>query len=576
MGRISERNSEVFGKDLGMRLAAIFSDSMVLQRDKEVNVFGETGVYGETGDFVGNGDFGETGRSGERAGKSVIKVTIDNISVEKEVPAGKFVITLPAHPAGGPYTMTVTDRSEPGKAKVIRDVYYGEVWIDNGQSNIEFELQNARGGEEELSSADLPLVRYFKCIKTPVIDESVLLAEQNLCWTPLMGGKFRDMSGVAYYFAKKLHGDLSVPVGMVDCYQGGTSISCWLSEERLSAHPEGQIYIDAFEKAVEGQTPEDYSRKLLTYNQMVADYLERERAAKAKNPDITPEELSAEAGDYPWPPPMGLESAFRPSGLYHTMLERIMPYTSRGILYYQGEEDSGKAAGYSILLKELIDEFRSGFSDEKLPVVILQLPMFISRNTEDARDWAYLREAQAKAVMETDGTCLIPLIDLGEYDNVHPVDKKSPGERTETEVLFEIYKNTDIGYPHAELDYAERYADGIVLHFKNTFGKLRLKENELIDIRKETESGISGSRTDGSNEISGNDTECCNGHIYGFEVRLAGRDDLIVPEAKIEGDTVVLSADGRIEEIRYGFFNYGKVNLYNGAGLPVAPLRRES
>ncbi|MCR5829259.1 MAG: sialate O-acetylesterase, partial [Lachnospiraceae bacterium] len=530
-----------------MRLAAIFSDSMVLQRDKEVNVFGETEDLGETKDF------------NDTTGKTVITVTIDNISVEKEVPAGKFVISLPAHHAGGPYTMTVTDSSEPGRAKVIRDVYYGEVWIDNGQSNIEFELQNSRGGEEELMGADLPLVRYFKCIKTPVIDDGVLLAEQNQTWTPLTDGRFRDMSGVAYFFAKKLHGDLSVPVGIVDCYQGGTSISCWLSEERLSAHPEGRVYIDAFNKAVEGQTPEDYSRKLLTYNQMVSDYLERERAAKAKNPDITPEELSAVAGDYPWPPPMGLESAFRPSGLYHTMLKRIMPYTSRGLLYYQGEEDSGKASGYCTLLKELIDEFRTGFSDEKLPVVILQLPMFISRNTEDMRDWAYLREAQAKAVAETEGTCLVPLIDLGEFDNVHPVDKKSPGERTETEVLYGIYKNTDIGYPHAEFDYAERSTEGIVLHFKNTFGKLQLKENELIDVRKETESGISGSRTDSnnempgkradSNEMPGTDTECCNGHIYGFEVKLAGRDELIVPEAKIEGDTVVLSADGRIEEI---------------------------
>jgi len=537
-----------------MRLAAFFSDHMVLQRDKEVRVFGES----------------------EK--KTVIKITIDNTSLEKEVTAGEFVISLPAHPAGGPYTMTVTDTSDPVSTKEIRDVYFGEVWIDNGQSNIEFEIQNARGGTEELSSADLPLIRYFKCIKTPVIDDEVLLAEDHQSWTPLTDGRFRDMSGVAYFFAKKLHADLSVPIGMVDCYQGGTSVSCWLSEERLSAHSEGRIYIDAFNKAVEGQTPEDYNRKLLIYNQMVADHLEKERAAKAANPDITPEELSAVAGDYPWPPPMGLESAFRPSGLYHTMLKRIMPYTSRGLLYYQGEEDSGKASGYCTLLKELIDEFRTGFSDYALPVVILQLPMFISRNSEDMRDWAYLREAQSKAVSETEGTCLIPLIDLGEYDNVHPVDKKTPGERTETEVLYEIYKDKNAGAPHAEFDYAENINKGVLLHFRNTLGKLILKDNELIDLRNETKNTAD--------------------HIYGFEVRLAGEENYIVPKAEIKGDTVLLSvADPRgtmpmsadvpkdtellssacnIEEIRYGFFNYGKVNLCNGAGLPVAPFRSET
>ena len=92
----------------------------------------------------------------------------------------------------------------------------------------------------------------------------------------------------------------------------------------------------------------------------------------------------------------------------------------------------------------------------------------------------------------------------------------------------------------------------IVIHFKNTLGRLILKENELSDFRREKE---------------------LVGHIYGFEVRLAGGEDYLVPEAKIEGDTVILTADGPIEEIRYGFFDYGKVNLYNAAGLPVAPFR---
>ena len=113
-----------------MRLAAIFSDHMVLQRDKEIRVFGES----------------------EK--KTVIKITIDNTSLEKEVAAGKFVISLPAHPAGGPYTMTVTDTSDPGSTKEIRDVYYGEVWIDNGQSNMEFELHNDKNGEKECARRD--------------------------------------------------------------------------------------------------------------------------------------------------------------------------------------------------------------------------------------------------------------------------------------------------------------------------------------------------------------------------------------------------------------------------------------
>jgi len=516
-----------------MRLAAIFSEHMVLQRDKEVRVFGET------------------------EGTASIAVAIDDISIEKEVPGGHFELTLPPHGAGGPYTMTVKEKKagEVTDEKLIGDIYYGEVWIDNGQSNIEFEIRNARGGAEELETADFPLIRTFKCIKTPVIDETVLENEKYQEWKLCRKGAFFEMSGVAWYFAKKLYSELKCPVGIVDCYQGGTSISCWLSEERLSKHPEGRIYQEIFAEAVKGQTEEEYNRKLLEYNRLVEEYLERERIAKAKNPGITPAELSAEAGDYPWPPPQGLASAFRPSGLYHTMLERIAPFTSRGIIYYQGEEDSGRASGYRILLSELMDEFRTDFRDDKLPVVILQLPMFISRDTEDMRDWAYLREAQAEAVSEREGAVLIPLIDCGEFDNVHPVDKKTPGERTAGEVLQVIY-GAPAGALHMEPDQAEKQEDGsVVLSFRNTFGELKNNPdgNELTDLRKELV------RPD-------------EDHIYGFEVMIAP-DEWIVPDAGIDGEKVVLTARDRISGVRYGFFNYGKVSLYNGKGYPLAPFR---
>ncbi|MBR6172503.1 MAG: hypothetical protein IKQ49_04965 [Eubacterium sp.] len=519
-----------------MRLAAIFSEHMVLQRDKEIRIFGET----------------------ENA--AVICADIDGVTSREEAAGGHFVLTLPAHAAGGPFTLTITESDPENGAvrdeKKIGDIYFGEVWIDNGQSNIEFEIRNARGGAKELEEADFTLIRTFKCIKTPVIDETVLENEKYQEWKLCRKGAFFEMSGVAWYFAKKLYEELKCPIGIVDCYQGGTSISCWLSEERLGKYPEGRIYQEIFAEAVKGQTEEEYNRKLLDYNRLVEEYLERERIAKAKNPDITPEELSAEAGDYPWPPPQGLTSAFRPSGLYHTMLERIAPFASRGIIYYQGEEDSGKASGYRVLLSELMDEFRTDFLDDKLPVVILQLPMFISRNTEDMRDWAYLREAQAEAVSETEGAMLIPLIDCGEFDNVHPVDKKTPGERTAGEVLHKIYGNP-AGAPHMELDRAEKQEDGsVVLSFRNTCGELKNnpKGNELIDLRKELV------RPD-------------EDHIFGFEVMITP-EEWIVPDVEIEGEKVLLTARDDISGVRYGFFNYGKVSLYNGKGYPLAPFRR--
>ena len=182
--------------------------------------------------------------------------------------------------------------------------------------------------------------------------------------------------------------------------------------------------------------------------------------------------------------------------------------------------------------------------------------MFIPRDTEDMRDWAYLREAQAEAVSATDGAMMIALTDCGEFDNVHPVDKKTPGERTAGEVLQLIY-DRPCGI-HMEADRAEKKEDGsVVLHFRNTFGALKNNPegNELTDLRQ---------------ELIKPDEE----HIFGFEVCTAAG-EWMVPDVWIDGETLVLTARDDISEIRYAFFNYGKVSLYNGEGYPLAPFRKK-
>ena len=534
-----------------MKLAAIFSDGMVLQRDKEIYVFGES-------------DISET-----------INIAIDDIEVSHKVQPGKWVIGLPAHAAGGPYEMTVSTITGPETDKrtdvvrVIKDILYGEVWLDNGQSNIEFELQNSLGGEEELKSADYPEIRYFKAIKAPVIDNEFLREEEKLRWHKCQNGDFAEMSGIGYFYSLKLQKSLGVPVGIVDCYQGGTSISCWLQESILESIPEGKIYLEDFRRLTEGQTDEDYLKLLNAYNEMVEEHLRLSASAKKDNPDITTEELREIAGDYPWPPPMGLASAFRPGGLIETMVKRIAPFTVRGIIYYQGEEDAVRnyedlreksklndkdfEGIYQKLLRNLVVQYRKLFCEEDLPVVVVQLPMFLSATEEDERKWAYIREAQEKVCDEFDAMTLVPLIDLGEYDNVHPVDKRSPGERIATEVLRDIY--ADDGAVHMRAAGTCRFDGGVVLEFENTFGDIVLKENELIDIRKES-------------------TDSNLGRVFGLEIETAGM--WKVPErAEIDKEKMIIYEDEDVTGIRYGFFDYGKVNIYNGRSVPLAPFRVE-
>ena len=522
-----------------MRLAAVFSDHMVFQKDKKICIFGES----------------------EKAYH--LKISIDDLSAGEDIEEGVFRVFLPEHPAGGPYTLTVDvypagvcepgEEVDPVRRISISDVYFGEVWIANGQSNIEFEIQNSDGGEEELLNADYPDIRYFKSIKSPVVDDALTEAEKSLRWHTLQNGDFREMSGVGYFFAKKLHEETGEVVGMIDCYQGGTSISCWLNEDVLLSCPEGRMYQDEFLESVKGQTEEDYERLLLQYNEMVDRHLRLSAQAKADDPDISPEELKAIAGDYPWPPPPGLKSAFRPCGLYHSMLERIAPFQTRGLIYYQGEEDAGKYDRYEILLNKLVDEYRELFMDEALPVAIIQLPMFIGRGEEDSRNWAYMRRIQENVEKAKDGVFMVSLIDCGEYDNVHPTDKKTPGERTALRALYSVYGSSKgsrepglKGISEQQLTDGFRYT----ISFNDADEGLNIRDNVLMDLRCENPD---------------NDSE----HIYGFEV-LPENEYWKVPEKVYISDSdIVIENSHRVKEIRYAFFNYGKVNLYGGNSMPV-------
>ena len=533
-----------------LKLAAIFSDNMVLQRDYAVRVFGDTDK------------------------EEVISISIDDIQISEKINPGKWEVVLPAHKAGGPFDMTISTIDDNKKAEaitMIKNILYGEVWINNGQSNIEFELKDARGGAEEIKNADYPDIRYFKCIKAPVIDDAFLEEESKLSWKSVTNEQFSDISAIGYYYATLIHDTLGVPVGLIDCYLGGTSISCWMEMDTMKQLPEAKDYLDEYNKIIKDQTAEDYENTVKEYYKRVEVFLEKEAAALKADPDISPDELGKITGIYPWPPPLGRTSEYRPGGLIETMFKRIAPFTVRGLVYYQGEEDAhrnyekcmktGENSQYAKLLIKLISEYRRLLKNPDMPVCILQLTMFLEKNCEDNRDWAYLREAQELAVVETNNAHLVSLIDCGEYGNVHPLDKKLPGERTAKVMLDKVYGTAGIESGDAYLTWI-RYRDNrLVIKMHNTYGGLKLGENELTDYR--------GEITDNSLEHSSEEQQ---NHIYGLEVSLDG-ETWYIPDAHIEGDTIVIKDDRSIDEVRYGFFNYGKVNVYNNAGIPLRPFR---
>lgn len=506
-----------------MKVAGIFSDNMVLLRDKEVCIFG-------------------TGEEQER-----IQIKIDGIEAAAEVENGKWSAMLPPHEAGGPFTLTVTGQDDVIE---IANVMYGEVWFAGGQSNMELEIQNADFGEEELAKADYSDIRYYNVIKAPFIDDEMLEQEALRHWHMCKDGDFREMSAVAYFFAVKTYEQLKVPIGIVDCYQGGTSITCWLREENVRSLPEGKSYIEEYENVINNQTEEEYDRALEDYNERLEAYNNRVEEWKKKMPDITAEELNDKAGLYPWPPPMGSKSLYRPYGLYYTMINRIVPYTVRGFLYYQGEEDAVKTEHYENMLMMLIKQFRQDWNDTTLPFMIVQLPMYIEKNGIDDYTWPKIRLAQEYTCNMIPYTGITVLLDLGEYDNIHPTDKKTPGIRLALQVLEKVYKEPVQGSAMF-FRFAEPVKNKLYLSFANAYGKIQLLNNELQDIQEMEVEGMPA----------------------GFEISGNG-EDWLPASAVIRGEQIIVWNEKIAEPayVRYGHFNYGKVNVYNRAGLPLAPF----
>jgi len=192
-------------------LPHLFSDHMVLQREREIPVWGKADP-------------------GERIEVRLLEHTAATIANT----AGDWSVRLPAMHAGGPFTLAVAGK----KTVIIKDVMVGEVWIGSGQSNMAFTLSRSTGSAEEIPKADYPNVRLFQVPKKDTLtrQSGTLPAAWEVC-TP---DSAKNFSAVAYYFARNLHRALHVPIGMIESDWPGTAIEEWIAPEQAQRDPQIQ------------------------------------------------------------------------------------------------------------------------------------------------------------------------------------------------------------------------------------------------------------------------------------------------------------------------------------------------
>lgn len=501
---------------MAIKIAPIFSDRMVLQRQKKIKVWG----------------IGSEG--------SQIEVTLHDNKATCKVKDGQWMLELPSMEAGGPYIMNVTDGVN---SIIFKDVMVGEVWFAGGQSNMELELKDCKNGAQEVANANNKNIRFYNTLKTAVMDDHALQEEEKTSWELCTPDTARHMSAVGYFYATELAKNLNVTIGIIDCYWGGTSITCWMSKEYLENDLNAYSYVKAYDKKVGNKTDEQYEEEMRAYNEEYLAWCSRVDKLKEEDPDISWEWINEKAGLCPWPQPAGRKSPYRPAGLYETMISRVSPYALKGFIYYQGEEDVYKASLYGGLMVRLIDQWRSDWQEDTLPFLFVQLPMYMAKGDKDSKQWPVLRDQQMKVFKTVKNTGMAVIIDCGEFDNIHPLDKQTVGYRLALQglkVAYGIDKNADA--PTFK-DYTLE-DDKMRLYFDN------IGERIIVKSRSENEYEVE------SFEIAGEDL------------------NFVSARAIIDGVTILVSSE-KVKEpkhVRYAWTDYGPTPVYGEFGLPLAPF----
>ena len=498
-----------------LKPASLFTDGAVLCRRKEIRIFGEVSE-GQT----------VTVRLLSRDG-----VLLDESSAQAE--GTRFLVTLPPQEAQTGCRLVILSGEEQSEAD---DVAIGEVFLAGGQSNMELELRNADEGPEIIRQYDDPLLRFFNVPKIAVTGPEHRKANDAVRWQAIAPGNGGTNSAVAYFFAAKLRQLLpGIPIGIIGCYWGGTSITCWMDEETLRSDPEGTRYLKEYESLAAGKSMETWLEEEARFRETFDAWCAAVDEYKKLHPGADWTGINSACGTAPWNPPPGPGSPYRPGGLAETMVREIIPVTLTAVLFYQGEEDTTKTDHYDELFTLLIRTWRTWFREEDLPFLFVQLPMWIDSGAADTFLWPRLRKAQAAVRDAVPRTGMICLLDQGEYGNIHPTAKRPVGERLTELAGVMLYGSGELS-PRAEGLHPE--GSTLAVHL-----------SAPVEIRSDAAPGL---------------------------LEIAGADGLYVPaQAEISGSRLLLRADGVEHPLhaRYAWTDYAApVSLFGLNGLPLEPF----
>jgi len=494
-------------------LSAIFADNMMFQHGKPVILFGKSRKNTE------------------------IKVEWRDETYRFRTEGTEFTFELPALPViKTPFSFTVSSRKQIVE---IKNCLAGDVIICGGQSNMQFTLKETIFETRPVNREN---IRFFEVPKLPYENAHVEfpdLYKSEPKWSECDRQSAPAFSAIGYYVSLGLAEDLDIPIGIISCNQGDTSVFSWTNMIDLCDNPALGKYVSSYRSEVAKYAKiEEYNKlfhhqlpKLMEFwgaiEQGIASGLTSEAAETA---------AYAKVGDPTLP--MGPKHWNRPSGEFDTMLKTIIPFPIKAVLFYQGESDHQNAAIYEAGFKTMIKSWRKAFRDPLLPFVFTQVAGYSYPGLGET-GIALIREAQAACINPTDNVFMASAIDLGEENNIHPKDKREIASRLLRLLLEKVYRKGKNSASPALFSY--QYTEGRLIIYTQ-YNNLNLVSRSNQNL--------------------------------GFRISYDGAAfDELEEGVELTGNQIVIRNIKNAKEVRYCFRNFPHCDIYSGNDLPLLPFR---
>lgn len=411
-------------------------------------------------------------------------------SVKADAATGKWFARIDTPAAGGPYDIVISD----GEKLTVRNVMIGEVWFCSGQSNMEMPVKGYGSQPAEGAVDFIVRARPDRPIRMCKINRISRTSPQDTVSTE--GWKVHDpeavanTSATAYFFAEYLQGVLGIPVGILETDWGGSSIEAWMDENTIRSKFGGEFDLE---------------------------YL---RTGKV-NPKLVHKE---------------------PCLLYNGQVHALVPYTFKGMLWYQGETNRDRPEQYIRLQTAYVEMMRSLFEVPDAPFYFVQIAPY---SYGDPSGWTsgYFYEAQQKTLATIPHSGMAATVDIGELGTIHPHQKATVGKR-----LALLALQHDYGVGGIEADAP-------------TYKSFTVENGRAVVSFNAGKLGLNPMGQD----------------LDGFEV--AGEDRVFHPAKarRKDGSRFILTCEEvpNPVAVRYCFRNWGVGTVFNAFGIPLLPFRSD-